>query len=425
MVGSERTKKLIVGVDPGLNCALAILSFDGAPILLESRREWPLEKIIERIREFGEPTIISSDVSPAPSLVEKLSRRLNSILFEPAISMSADEKQKLAKIYAERYGIEPKNIHEVDALAAAIKAYNYYKNKFEQIDAKLKELGCNVSPDHVKDLVVRGYSVANVIRILLEGNVKRKQTIIEGSSGEERLKETIRRLMEKLMLERERNKLLRSINRELQMKIKELETKIGDLNETLKKAYSEETAKIRREREYQRLLEEIRVLRNRLAEQESQIEYYMKILSHIQHIGEASSKEKLILLKPIESFTKEGLERAFRLYNIKVGDIVFILDPSGGGPTTAKNLVTRGVKAVIVKGKMSHYPLEVFEEHSMPVIPAEKLNIVWVDGLPYADQEEIKRLTKNSETVKSIDTIKTLKSIVNDHLREIKGEDKI
>ncbi|MEM2352282.1 MAG: hypothetical protein QXT26_07730, partial [Thermoproteota archaeon] len=85
----------------------------------------------------------------------------------------------------------------------------------------------------------------------------------------------------------------------------------------------------------------------------------------------------------------------------------------------------RGVKAVIVKGKMSHYPLEVFEEHSMPVIPAEKLNIVWVDGLPYADQEEIKRLTKNSETVKSIDTIKTLKSIVNDHLREIKGEDKI
>lgn len=422
MVGSERARKLIVGVDPGLNCALAILSLDGVPILLESHREWPMTKIIERIREFGEPTIISSDVSPAPNLLEILSRKLNAILFEPAIPLSSDEKQKISKVYAEHYGINPQNAHEADALAAAIKAYHYYKSKFEQVDIKLRELGCDVPPDLVKDLVARGYSIANAIRILMEKNARREQIVIEKTMGEEKLKETIRRLMEKLMLERERNRLLRDANRELNTRIEELEAEVKSLKSTLEGIHDEEAAKIRREREYQRLLEEIRVLRSKIAEQEAQIESYRRILGHLQHIGETSVKRGLILLKPVESFTKEGIERAFRLYDIKVGDIVFILDPSGGGSTTAKSLVARGIRAAIVRGKMSHQALEVFEESSVPVIPADKVNIMWIEGLPYAGQEEVKRLIKSGEAHKPVDAFGMLKSIIDDHLRDIDRE---
>jgi len=46
-------QKLIVGVDPGLNCGLAILRLDGTPILIESHRGWSLANIIERVREIG------------------------------------------------------------------------------------------------------------------------------------------------------------------------------------------------------------------------------------------------------------------------------------------------------------------------------------------------------------------------------------
>ncbi|MEM0050032.1 MAG: DUF460 domain-containing protein [Candidatus Bathyarchaeia archaeon] len=426
MVGSGRTRKLIVGVDPGLNCGLAILSIDGAPILVESRREWPIAKIIERIREFGEPTIISSDVSPAPSLLEILSRKLNAILFEPTISMSTEEKQKISKIYAEYYGVNPQNVHEMDALAAAVKAYHYYKNKFEQVDAKLRELGCDLPPDDVKDLVARGYSIATAIRILSAENSKREYTFVESPSGESmKLKETIKRLTEKLMLEKERNRLLQAANRELQSRIKDLEAEIETLKATLERVYSGEAAQMRREKEYQRLLEEIRVLKSKIAEQEAQIESYKRMLSHLQHLDEISAKEGLTLLKPIESFTKEGLERAFKIYNIKVGDITFILDPSGGGSTTARSLVMRGIRAVIVRGKMSHHALEVFEEYNIPVIPADKVNIRWIEGLPYVDEEEIKRIIKTSENMRSIGALKMLKSIINDHLREIKEENRI
>ena len=61
----------------------------------------------------------------------------------------------------------------------------------------------------------------------------------------------------------------------------------------------------------------------------------------------------------------------------------------------------------------------------MPVISADKVKIRWINGLPYADKEEIKKIIKSRETLKPINTLDMLKSIINDHLREIKEENKI
>jgi predicted RNase H-like nuclease (RuvC/YqgF family) len=418
-------RKLIVGVDPGLNCGLAVLTFDGAPVLIESQRGWSLTKLIERIVSLGEATIVSSDVSPAPNFLERLSKKLNAVLFEPAISMSAEEKHQLARAYMERYNVKVKNVHEIDALAAALKAYHHYKNKFEQIDAKLKNVEDDLSLDNVKDLVVRGYSVARAVKILRGlGAHKALTTVRRSFSQEEKLRNLVRELEERLMLERERVKLLKDINRELHLKIKILMAEIEELKETLKKVRSEQTVQIRREREYQRLIEEIISLKSKISEQESQIEAYKQALAHFQRIRDLELKEGLAILKPIESFTKEGLEKSFKLYNIKVGDNVFILDSSGGGPATAELLLRRGIKAVIAKGAMSYQALEVFENYNVPVIPADKMNIRWIEGLPYADPEEIKKLIREGKTMKASDKFDILKTILDDHLKELSDEKK-
>jgi predicted RNase H-like nuclease (RuvC/YqgF family) len=414
-------QKLIVGVDPGLNCGLAILKLDGTPILIESHRGWSLANIIERVREIGEPTIVSSDVSPAPSLLERLSIKLNAVLFEPALSMSAEEKHRLVKSYVERYNVRVENAHEVDALAAAIKAYQHYKNKFERVDAKLKEIGSDLTPDDVKDLVARGYSVTRAIKTL-EGRVSSKMLspVKRTETLEEKMRKTIKELTERLILERERNRLLKAANKELQLKIRGLIAEIEELKGALEKARSEQAAQIRREREYQRLIEEIKTLQNRILEQEAQIKAYKQMLEHFQHLSSIESREKLILLKPIESFTREGLEKSFRIYNVRVGDVVFILDPSGGGSTTAEILAKRGVRAIVIRGVMSHQALETFERYLVPVIPADNINIKWIEGLPYADPEEIKKIVKEGKTIKSSNGLETLKAILEDHLREVK-----
>ncbi len=416
-------RRLIVGVDPGLNCGLAALTFDGKPVLVESRRAWSLDKIIERISGLGEPSIISSDVSPASSLLEKLSKKLNAILFEPVISMSADEKHRLARAYIERYNIKVENVHEIDALAAAIKAYQHYKNKFEQVDAKLREIGSSLFPDDVKNLVVRGYSIARAIKTLREPSAAKAKIIIKRTtSREDRMKELIRELNERLILEKERIKRLKATNKELRLEIKALKAEIEKLKEALENARSEQLLQIRREREYRRLIDEIRRLKNKILEQKAQIEAYKKMFDQAQRLREMETIEGLTLLKPIESFTKEGLKKAFKLYDIRVGDLVFILDPSGGGSTTAENLAKRGVSAIIIKGVMSHQALEIFEKYYVPVVSADKINIKWIGGLPYADPEEIKRVIKEGETVKSSDEFEMMKTILNDYLKELREQ---
>ncbi|MBS7639696.1 MAG: DUF460 domain-containing protein [Candidatus Bathyarchaeia archaeon] len=424
-MGGFRTRRLIVGVDPGLNCGLAILALDGVPLLIESHRGWSLEKVIERITGVGEPTIISSDVSPAPSFLRKLSRKLNAVLFEPVISMGSEEKHKLAQTYVERYGIRVENAHEVDALAAAIKAYQHYKNKFEQVDIRLKEMGIDLPPDDVKDLVARGCSIARAIKILREPAIAKEpitRAVRGAVTSRERMRAIIEELTARLMLEKERSRRLRIANRELQAKIRTLEMEVEGLKEALDRARSEQTAQIRREREYQRLVEEIGLLKGRISELEAQIEFYRQMISRLQQVGELESRDGLILLKPIETFTREGLEKAFRIYNVRVGDVVFILDPSGGGPTTAERLARRGVKAVVIRGVMSHQALEVFEKYYVPVISADRINIRWIDGLPYTDPEEIKRIIKCGDVIKSSDELRMLKTIIDEHLREIGGK---
>ncbi|MEM1607501.1 MAG: DUF460 domain-containing protein [Candidatus Bathyarchaeia archaeon] len=419
----SEARKLIVGVDPGLNCGLAILSLNGEPILVESHRGWSMSKIIERIISFGEPTIISSDVSPAPSLLEELARKLNAVLFEPAISMSIEEKHRLTRLYAERYDVRAENAHEVDALAAAIKAYQHYKSKFEQVDAKLRDLGCGVSPNDVKDLVARGYSISRAIKVLVEKRSEKSPVIGAALVGEERMREVIENLTQRLMMERERNRLLREANRELQLKVKALEAEIESLREALEKIRSEQVLQIRREREYRKLYEEIRVLRDKVLEQEAQLEAYRQMLNRLQSLSDSESRERLILLKPIESFTREGLNKAFNLYNIRAGDIVFIIDSSGGGSSTAENLVKRGIKAVIINGAMSHQALEIFEKHYIPVIPSSSLNIKWIDGLPYADPDDIKQAIKDGKTMSTINSVESLREIIRDYLREIMNQE--
>lgn len=420
MTKKSDMRKLIVGVDPGLNCGLAVLTFDGAPVLIESQRGWSMTKLIERIVDLGEPAIISSDVSPAPSFLERLSKKLNAVLFEPAISMSVEEKHQMTRAYMERYNVKVKNIHEIDALAAALKAYQHYKNKFEQIDAKLKNIEGDLSPDNVKDLVIRGYSIARAVKFLRGLSASKTLTTVRsGFSQEEKLRNLVKELEERLMLERERVRLLKDINRELHLKIKALKAEIEKLKETLKNVRSEQTAQIRREREYQRLVEEITSLKSRISEQESQIEEYRQALAHFQRLSDLELKEGLTLLKPIESFTKDGLEKSFKLYNIKAGDSIFILDSSGGGSATAELLLRRGVRAVIARGAMSYQALEIFENYHVPVIPADKINIRWIEGLPYADPEEMKKLIREGKTMKASDKFEILKTILDDHLKEV------
>ena len=412
-------RRLIVGVDPGVTVGLAVLSLDGHPLHIESRREWSLSDIVRRISELGEPTLISSDVSPASEFLEQLSHKLNAVLYEPLISMGADEKRQIAKEYAATYGLKLKNNHEIDALAAAVKAYKHYERKFENIKSRVRDLPLKVSAEDIKDLIVRGYSLKRAIQYL-QGTDRYKPSVISRRPipREERLKGLIEELQRRLARERKRLKAMQEANRKLRAKIRALEAEVKSLREMVKEMQSRQLIEIRREREYALLLDELEEARAKIKEYSIKIEEYKRRFDEMQRLRELESKGRLILLKPIEAFTDRGLRKAFRLYGIRAGDSVLLLDPSGGGAATAEELARRGIKIIVMKGQMSHNALEVFERCMIPVVSYSDIKVEWIEGLPYVNPEDLREAVRRAEEKNASMAYHQLKAILEDHRKK-------
>ena len=416
-------KRLIVGVDPGVTVGLAALSLDSSPVFVDSKRDWKFSDLVKTVSELGEPTVIASDVSPASELLEKLSHNFNAVLHAPSISMAADEKHQMAKAYAELHGLKLKNAHEVDALAAALKAYNSYTKKLERVEATMKKQSCELPVDAVKDLVVRGYTVKRAIQTLQASKKVRAPPVVERPVPEtERLKRLAEELRDRLVREKERSKILKEGNRGLQLQIKDLKKKISGFEEKIASVRSEQSARTRREREYALLIDELKQLRAKLREYSTELEAYKQRFNQMQRLRELESQGRLVLLKPIEVFTEVGLEKAFGLFGVRAGDLVLLLDPSGGGATTAETLARRSVKVIVARGSMSHHAVEVFAKYMIPVVQSERLRIEWIEGLPYADSESLRaalRELEQREVAKAYDEVKT---IVEDHRKKMREQ---
>jgi len=413
-------KKLITAIDPGITCGAAVLTLDGNLVFVGSKREWTHQDLLQTILDLGDTVVIASDVSPAPELVEKISKSLNAVLFTPIIPLSASEKELLARTYAEQHELKLRNKHEVDALAAAIKAHQHFKNKFEQIEAHVKETGVDVPMDEVKAMVIRGYSIKRAIRSLLPKPeaAKSKPVMKPRAPEEEQLTNLVERLKARVLQERERSERYKTLNEELRLQIEALRQEISALQQKIEETKSEQMAQIQREREYQRILDEIDVLKGRLSSTLSQLEEYKQRFDTLKRVRELESKGELILLKPIETFTKEGLENAFKLYEIKPKDSVILLDASGGGATTADTLAKRGIRIIVTRTSMAHHALETFTKYDIPIVPADKIEIEWIEGYPYAQASNLQKAVEELRKADKDRALEKLETIVKEYRKE-------
>lgn len=417
-------KKLIVGIDPGLTCGVAALTLGGMPVFVSSQRGLTLSGLLKMLTGLGEPVVISSDVSPAPELVSKISKNLNAIIFAPLIPLGTIEKQNLARSCAESCGLKLGNIHEMDALAAAIKAYNHFKKKFEQIEMRLKEIDRDLPIDDVKALVVKGYTINRAISYLTAKPEQTSFAPIQVSKipREERLKNLVEELNERLFLNQGERKRLQTENRELRRQIRSLKRAVSDQQQKIDEIRSEQMVQIRREREHQRLLDEIETLKSRLSESSAELGEYKQRFDALQRLRELQSKGELALLKPVETFTGDGLEKAFKLYEVKPGDHVLLLDAGGGGPATARTLARKGVKAIISQTMMSHQALEEFDKYDIPVIPAAEVKIEWIEGLPYVHVSSLGDALSRLEKIEISRLQDSIQNMIEEHRRELKDK---
>ena len=124
---SFANRNIIVGLDPGTTVGVAILDTKGRVILVASKKNAKKNDVVSLISNFGRPIVIGTDRNPPPKYVQRVSSNFGSRIFYPEDHMTVKEKRNIVKNFSE----EIKNSHEVDALAATLKAWKNYRKTFE------------------------------------------------------------------------------------------------------------------------------------------------------------------------------------------------------------------------------------------------------------------------------------------------------
>ncbi|MEK6903386.1 MAG: DUF460 domain-containing protein [Nanoarchaeota archaeon] len=154
---------LIVGIDPGITTAYAVLNLDGQILRLKSAKDLHLSKLLEEITVVGKVIIVGTDVHYNPGLIEKFAARVGAKILSPHDDMKVGLKERMTAFY------KPRDDHQRDALAAALQALKQVQPLFEKVNVTLREQGKEHLADQVKEIIIRdNHNIAQAIAILEE-----------------------------------------------------------------------------------------------------------------------------------------------------------------------------------------------------------------------------------------------------------------
>lgn len=243
--GGVGKRYLIVGVDPGTVTGVAVLTLDGEVLDTVARRGLSRGEVVRYLRQWGVPVVVATDVGDPPEYVKKLAAMTGAVLYTPGRDLTSEEKSALV----ERSGWRVRTSHERDALAAALKAYAEFKQKFEKVEKDFNNILSFEQLENIKALIVRGYSISQAFTEVLkprgEGETKIIYVPVEKpcAQKDEELEAKIRALehenrelyQELEALKREYHQLKRTVEDEKwkDVKYRELQARIENLTKEL------------------------------------------------------------------------------------------------------------------------------------------------------------------------------------------------
>ncbi|RFA94236.1 DUF460 domain-containing protein [Pyrobaculum aerophilum] len=273
-----RERFLIVGVDPGIVTGIAVLTLDGEVLDTTARRGFSRGDVLRYVHQWGVPVVIATDVAEAPEFVKRLAAMCGAVLYTPSRDLSSEEKAQILEKTKWKAGTS----HERDALAAAYRAYQEFKPKFEKLE---KEFGSILKFDQVeyaKALIVRGYSIAQAVSEALKKREEKEVKVVyvtveKPCSGRDESLTT-------------RIKALEYENMQLQKELEALRSECAQLKRSL------EDGKWR-DLKYRELQNRINTLTVALMEKETEIEMLKKTFLEI--LTNYGSKYKLLHLSEL------------------------------------------------------------------------------------------------------------------------------
>jgi hypothetical protein len=377
-------KAVIVGIDPGTTIGLAVIDLKGELCEVFSSRNFSQKDVLSYLIKYRPVLVVASDVAPAPKLVEKISSSLNAVLYTPPHTLSVTEKKSLvdARFTRDSYA----NPHERDAIAAALKAYNHFKPKLEQVDKRLERSELAALSSTVKSLAIKGMSIHRAIKSLTKPK--------EGVKAQPKPREEPKKRRGIIRTLKEEIRLLREEREELRRALRSLERKAAKLELELDRARKKEREEMLKDEEIRRRDREIAALKSLLQKEKESKKALQKELRSLRRAKLVESSEDLALVKVLPKFSKEELHKARD--RLEKGDIVLLLDPAGGGRATAERLLKQKPRAIITERSRIPEPAAEALKEALILSP-EGLNIKLVENFGVVDKASLEEKIAREE----------------------------
>ena len=356
------SRYLVVGIDPGTTTAIAALDLDGKVVHLSSSRQRPMSDVIEALYRTGKPLVIASDVREMPFSVERIRRAFSAVGYTPREDRTGEEKTELVTGFS--YG----NVHERDALAAAIDGFRHYRNRLQNA---LRRVPQGVDLDRVRAGIIRGQSLEQVLGGMKPAAPQRVETVAEPVVEA--------RKDERVMVLDGTVKRLKGYVAELQDEMKEKERAVDRLQQRLGHMQAAWRQQLRRDAEISRRDALIQDLRRRLRREERQNRAMRRRIERIRRPPSPAEGEAGIPVKVLDSLTRDAVQRLEAEGGILEGDLLYVAKTAGWGRSVIRDLGERGVRALLTATTSPQDPdpqlLETCRDQQLPLLPEGKVGV--------------------------------------------------
>lgn len=210
--------------------AYAALDLNGELVEAGCEKELSHEGLVRILSGLGKPSMVATDVSPAPDFVLRISSRFHVRMHVPQRSLGVAEKKAAAR--------DVQNPHIRDAYAAALKAYRAYANTLRKIEHSDTVL----DKDLLKHLFLQGYKVSEAEFMLTKKEEKKMEREGRASPGSPQKQKRDERM---LALLEENGNLRKALEMERE--------KRSALEEKLGRSSSSRSVEVGRDKEVRRL----------------------------------------------------------------------------------------------------------------------------------------------------------------------------
>ncbi|MEM4242619.1 MAG: DUF460 domain-containing protein [Candidatus Woesearchaeota archaeon] len=370
---------LIVGIDPGTTVGYAVLDTNGKLVAAKQSKELDRDTVVAELSALGTVIIAATDKSKVPSFVSEIATRLGAKVSSPVEDLLVSDKREITK--SGNYN----GHHEMDALAAAIVAYNRYERLFARVRQFLHDRKHPELFDRVAELVVKKEISIRSAFDFLTATRKEAQVISRVIEKKQLKEEDYWKLYDSLVIAQQERDLLKQQNIRLSRTVERLGRKASSLSNAVKP----ETRIIRPTGELEQANATIRDLRHKL-------EHTLSRQQRLQHV--LLNQEKYAIAKKMKNLGQDEFRRVSRVLGFKKGDILFVDDSNVLSEKVVEQL--KSTAEILIAVKAVHP--KTAEKLPFIIINASNVSHTQDDYFAFLDKASLEKARKDKALLRKL-----------------------